>query len=104
MHPEFISRISTPASLRKPLSMPISPNSFSMRTTCSPLNASLRSFWMSVVLPAPRKPEIISIFVILSTPVLSDRFFRISVHIQNYFVTARDKFQGVRIIFLLCLA
>ena len=36
MQPEFISVISMPASLRKPPSTPISPNSFSMSTTFSP--------------------------------------------------------------------
>ena len=36
MQPEFISVISTPASLRKPPSMAISPNSFSIRTSFSP--------------------------------------------------------------------
>ena len=65
MHPEFISEISMPASLRKPPSMPISPNSFSMRTIFSPLRASSSSFLISVVLPAPRKPEITFTFVIV---------------------------------------
>ena len=36
IQPEFISVISMPASLRKPPSTPISPNSFSMSTTFSP--------------------------------------------------------------------
>ena len=36
MQPEFISFTVTPASCRKPPSMPISPNSFSMRTSFSP--------------------------------------------------------------------
>ena len=35
MQPEFISVICTPASCRKPPSMAISPNSFSMRTSFS---------------------------------------------------------------------
>ena len=64
MHPEFISRISMPESFRNPPSMPISPNSFSIRTTFSPEMASFRSFLINVVLPAPRKPDIMSIFVI----------------------------------------
>ena len=69
MQPEFISVISTPASFRKPPSMPISPNSFSMSTFFCPWKASLRSFLMRVVLPAPRKPEIMSIWVmVLSYP------------------------------------
>ena len=63
MHPEFISEISTPASRRNPPSMPISPNSFSMRTIRSPFSASSSSFLMRVVLPAPRKPEITFTFV-----------------------------------------
>ena len=37
-----------------------------MRTTFSPESASLSSFLISVVLPAPRKPEKISIFVMVS--------------------------------------
>ena len=65
MQPEFISRISIPDSFRKPPSMPISPNSFSIRTTCSPFNASDSNFLINVVFPAPRKPDIISIFVII---------------------------------------
>ena len=68
MQPEFISVISIPASFKKPPSMPISPNSFSISTTFSPPSASFISFLMRVVLPAPRNPEIISIFVILLLP------------------------------------
>ena len=64
MQPEFISLICTPESLRKPPSMAISPNSFSISTIFSPVYASAISFLISVVLPAPRKPEKISIFVI----------------------------------------
>ena len=64
IHPEFISVIFTPASCKKPPSIPISPNSFSIKTTFSPTYASLISFLISVVLPAPKKPEKISIFVI----------------------------------------
>ena len=63
IQPEFISEISMPASFMKPPSMPISPNSFSISTIFSPLRASVRSFLMRVVLPAPKKPEIMSIFV-----------------------------------------
>ena len=37
MQPEFISVISTPASCRKPPSIAMSPNSFSIRTSFSPL-------------------------------------------------------------------
>ena len=66
IQPLFISRISTPASCKKPPSIPISPNSFSMSTICSPENASFSNFLIKVVLPAPRKPLTISIFVILS--------------------------------------
>ena len=71
MHPEFISLISTPASRRKPPSMPISPNSFSMRTTFSPFRASSRSLRIRVVFPAPRKPEITFTFVIADIPSFS---------------------------------
>ena len=66
IQPEFISVISMPASFIKPPSMPISPNSFSIRTIFSPAYASLMSFFISVVLPAPRKPENTSIFIYLS--------------------------------------
>ena len=68
MQPEFISLILIPASARKPLSIPISPNSFSIRTIFSPWYASSMSFLMSVVLPAPKNPENISILVIFSSP------------------------------------
>ena len=68
IQPEFISVISTPASLRNPPSIPISPNSFSINTSFSPENAWSMSFFISVVLPAPKKPEIISIFVMSIFP------------------------------------
>ena len=67
MQPEFISVISMPASFKKAPSMPISPNSFSISTSFSPAKASAIIFLISVVLPAPRKPEKISIFVIVYT-------------------------------------
>ena len=66
MQPEFISVTSIPASFMKPLSIPISPNSFSMRTTFSSLKTFEISSLMNVVLPAPKKPEIISTFIIYS--------------------------------------
>ena len=65
IHPEFISVTSIPASLRNPPSIPISPNSFSISTTFSPFNASFNNFWIRVVLPAPKNPDMISIFAIL---------------------------------------
>ena len=68
IQPEFISVISIPASLRNPPSIPISPNSFSIRTIFSFPRASPISFLISVVLPAPRKPDIISIFVTINQP------------------------------------
>ncbi len=61
MQPEFISVISTPASCKNPPSTPISPNSFSIRTIFSPAYASLISFFIRVVFPAPKNPEKISI-------------------------------------------
>ena len=64
MQPEFISVISIPDSFKNPPSIPISPNSFSIRTTFVPFNASFKSFFIRVVLPAPKNPDIISIFVI----------------------------------------
>ena len=66
IHPEFISVISTPASFRNPPSIPISPNSFSINTNFSFWNPSCNNFLIKVVLPAPKKPEIMSIFVIFS--------------------------------------
>ena len=70
IQPEFISVISIPASFKNPPSMPISPNSFSISTTCSPASASFNNFLINVVLPAPKKPDTISIFVILITFLL----------------------------------
>ena len=64
IQPEFISVICTPASFKNPPSIPISPNSFSISTSFSPLKPSSISFLIRVVFPAPKKPEIISIFVI----------------------------------------
>ena len=66
IQPEFISLISIPASFKNPPSIPISPNSFSIRTTCSPLNASFKSFLINVVFPAPKNPEIMSILVTMT--------------------------------------
>jgi hypothetical protein len=65
MQPAFSSLIWMPDSFKKPPSMPISPNSFSMSTTFWPAKDSLMSFLIRVVLPAPRKPEKISILVIV---------------------------------------
>ena len=65
MQPEFISLICTPASFKKPPSMPISPNSFSISTIFCPAQTSAISFLISVVLPAPRNPEKIVTFVIV---------------------------------------
>ena len=75
MHPADISLIWTPDSFRKPPSMLISPNSFSMSTSFSPGKASASSFLMRVVLPAPRKPETMSILVMVSSP-LHENFYR----------------------------
>ena len=66
MQPEFISVTSMPASCMNAPSTPISPNSFSINTSFSPLYASFMSFFMSVVLPAPKNPEKISTLVIFS--------------------------------------
>ena len=68
MQPEFISLISIPEFFKNPPSMPISPNSFSISTSFSFANASLRSFFINVVFPAPKNPETISIFVLLINP------------------------------------
>ena len=75
IQPEFISLISTPDSFKKPPSIPISPNSFSISTTCSPASPSFKSFAIRVVLPAPKNPDIISTFVILSSII--------SIHLTN---------------------
>ena len=64
IHPLLISLTTIPESFKKPPSIPISPNSFSTRTTFLPAYTSLINFCINVVFPAPRKPEIISIFVI----------------------------------------
>ena len=64
IQPELISLISTPLSFRNAPSTPISPNSFSMRTTFSFLSLLSKSFFIKVVFPAPRKPEITSILII----------------------------------------
>ena len=85
MQPEFISEISMPASLRNPPSMPISPNSFSIRTTFSPWIASSRSFLIKVVFPAPKKPEITSIFVICYASLLKWFLFRFSLSLSYTF-------------------
>ena len=67
MQPEFISVMLIPASFKNPPSIPISPNSFSIRTIFLPANTSLTSFLISVVFPAPRNPEKMSTFV-MSVP------------------------------------
>ena len=67
IHPEFISVISMPESFKNPPSIPTSPNSFSISTSFSPTKASSIIFLINVVFPAPKKPEIISIFVILTS-------------------------------------
>ena len=81
IQPEFISRISMPESCKNPPSIPISPNSFSIRTTFSPAMASSRSFLINVVFPAPKNPEIISIFVILTPflPYCRDKYLPLPV-------------------------
>ena len=82
IQPEFISVISTPASFKNPPSMPISPNSFSISIIFSPLKPSSSNFLIKVVFPAPKNPEIISIFVI-STYFLSIHF-SIIIHSHLY--------------------
>ena len=64
IHPELISLISIPASFKKVPSIPISPNSFSINTTFSPLNPALKSCLIKVVFPAPKNPEIMSTFIL----------------------------------------
>ena len=63
MHPEFISRTSTPAPPSRAPSIPISPNSFSMIAIFSPARLSASSLRISVVFPAPRNPEMMSTLV-----------------------------------------
>ena len=86
IQPWFISRISIPAFFKKPLSTPISPNSFSIRTTFSPFKASESNFCINVVFPAPKKPEIISIFVIKSSFGMNTFFYRY----KRYFTIISD--------------
>ena len=84
IQPEFISVISTPASCKNPPSIPTLPNSFSIRTTFSPLYASFKSFFISVVLPAPRNPEKTSIFVNFIIPfAIRLYFFIILSHVSS---------------------
>ena len=92
MHPADISLIWTPDSFRKPPSMLISPNSFSMSTSFSPGKASASSFLMRVVLPAPRKPETMSILVMVSSP-LHENFFRT----LSYHQTEKKQLPGEKI-------
>ena len=69
MQPEFSSSTMTPLSLRKEPSTPTSPYSFSSRMIFSPFIASLpSSFLIRVVLPAPRKPEIMLILTMFISP------------------------------------
>ena len=68
MQPDSSSFTTIPASFKKPPSMPISPNSFSMRTSFSPAYPSARSFLMRVVFPAPKNPENMSILVMCMSP------------------------------------
>ncbi len=91
MHPEFISRISMPESFKKPPSIPISPNSFSIRTTFSPAIASFRSFFINVVFPAPRKPEIISIFVIMTPLSCHPRGIPVFLSVRLNFILYTDQ-------------
>ena len=88
MHPLFISVISTPASFKNPPSIPISPNSFSISTTCSPCHASLSSCWISVVFPAPRNPEMIVTFVISDHPFPFSHYYS-TIHGMRTGITDR---------------
>ena len=85
IHPEFISVISIPESFKNPPSIPTSPNSFSISTICSPLNASSNIFLINVVFPAPRKPEIISIFVIFLSPYKTITFLFLRFHKKLFY-------------------
>ena len=60
-----------PASFKNPPSMPISPNSFSIKTVFELFNTSFNNFLIKVVFPAPKNPENISIFVIILPPKIS---------------------------------
>ena len=84
IHPEFISVISIPDSFRNPPSIPISPNSFSISTTCSFPKASFKSFLIRVVFPAPRKPETMSIFVIIFLLIRRNLIKHLLLHFINY--------------------
>ena len=92
IQPEFISVISIPASLRKPPSIPISPNSFSIRTTRSSEYASFISFFIRVVFPAPKNPEYISTLIIASSPHGAPPA-KINIYLYNYSLY-RNKSQG----------
>ena len=64
MQPAFSSDTVMPTSFMNPPSMPISPYSFSSSTTFSFFRLPVSSFRISVVFPAPRKPEITLILTI----------------------------------------
>ena len=63
IHPELISFTSILLSLSKSPSIPTSPYSFSTIATFSSFTKVSKSFFIKVVLPAPRNPEIISTFI-----------------------------------------
>ena len=67
MQPELISLIFIPLSFKKAPSIPISPNSFSIKATFSFVKQEENNFLIRVVFPAPKNPEIISTLTI-STP------------------------------------
>ena len=74
IQPEFISLISIPEFFRKPPSIPISPNSFSIIIVLPLSLLPSTSLFINVVFPAPRKPEITSIFVFaIFSPLLSKK-------------------------------
>ena len=111
MHPEFISRISIPESFkirRRFRSHQIHSRS---ELLSHPSIASFRSFFINVVFPAPRKPEIISIFVIMTplschlchvSVVLTGLFSGVSSHPQTG--THAAVFRSLRIRLLIALS
>ena len=70
IHPAVISSTSTPVFFNISVSIPTFPNSFSKTTIFSSLYPSVTSFFIRVVLPAPKNPDTISNFIFIAIPPL----------------------------------
>ena len=95
MQPLFISVTVMPASFIKLPSTPTSPYSFSSRMIFSSRTLPPRSFLMSVVLPAPRKPEMmLTLTMECLLPFLLDRGTCAAVASNLKYTTGRRMNQG----------